>query len=331
MTPGRTCPLHYRYSPDELAHAPRFDANCIYVVGGLYGNLSALDAIFELAAHETAPAVIVFNGDFNWFNIDAEGFAAINSQVLPHKALRGNVETELACDDPAAGCGCGYPDFIDDVDVDRSNQIIKQLRATAIAQPALRSQLSLLPMYLTATVGGVNVAIVHGDCESLAGWGLSSEALAVAAHRAKVGNWFTEAAVDVIASSHSCLPVLMNIATAKGTGIVINNGAAGMPNFAGAQHGLITRIGVRPSPHPPLYGTSLGAVHVDALAVHYDVQRWRDDFNANWPPGSAAHASYSRRIESGPRYNIGNACRLTVERTPVPRPFASRRQAPQTL
>ncbi len=331
MTPGRTCPLHYRYSPRDLAQAPKFAASCIYVVGGLYGNLPALDAICELAAHETTPTVIVFNGDFNWFNIDAAGFAAVNSRILPHEALRGNVETELASDDPAAGCGCGYPDFVSDADVDRSNHIIERLRATAISEPLLRRQLAALPMVLTAAVGDVNVAIVHGDCESLAGWGLSSEALAVAAHRAKVADWFTEAAVDVIASSHSCSPVLMNFATRKGAGIVINNGAAGMPNFAGTQYGLITRIGLRPSPHPPLYGTSLGAVHVDALAVHYDVRRWRDEFNANWPPGSAAHASYSRRIDQGPHYTIDDACRLTVERTLARRPVAARQHAPHPL
>jgi hypothetical protein len=323
MTRGRSCPLHYRYSPRDLAQTRELNANCLYIVGGLYGNAPALDAIGELAAQEPDPAVIVFNGDFNWFNIDAPGFARINARVLAHKALRGNVETELAGDDPAAGCGCGYPDFVSDADVDRSNQIIERLRATAIAQPLLRRQLALLPMYLTAAVGEVNVAIVHGDCESLAGWGLSSEALRDPAHRAKVAGWFREAHVDVIASSHSCLPVLMDFATTNGAGIVINNGAAGMPNFAGTRYGVITRIGLRPSPHAPLYGTSIGGVHVDAVAVHYDVARWRAEFAANWPPGAAAHTSYARRIAWGPHYAIGDACWTAAALVPAQRPAAA--------
>ena len=40
----------------------------------------------------------------------------------------------------------------------------------------------------------------------------------------------------------SCLPVLMDFATRDGRGVVANNGAAGMPNFAGTQFGVITRI-----------------------------------------------------------------------------------------
>ncbi len=80
---------------------PDLSAETLYVIGGLYGNLPALDAVHELAANEPGGATLVFNGDFNWFNIDAAGFSAINEQVLKHTALRGNVETELA------GGGCG--------------------------------------------------------------------------------------------------------------------------------------------------------------------------------------------------------------------------------
>ena len=320
MTPGRTCPLHYRYAPADLARGPDLTASCIYIVGGLYGNAPALDAIGVLAAHEAAPPVIVFNGDFNWFNVDDAGFAALNARVLAHTALRGNVETELGGDDPDAGCGCGYPDFVGDEEVARSNQIIEQLRETARRQPLLRRQLAALPMHMTATVGAARIAIVHGDCESLAGWGLSREALGVPAHHARVSDWFREAKVDVIASSHSCLPVLMDFAARDGAGVVINNGAAGMPNFAGTQYGVVTRVGLRPSPHRGLYGARVREVHIDALAVHYDAPRWRVEFNANWPPGSAAHTAYARRIARGPTYAIEDAHRagaLCAARRPL--------------
>lgn len=323
MTPGRSCPLHYRYTPASLAHAPTLEARCVYVVGGLYGNAAALDAIEALAAAEPEPPAIIFNGDFNWFNADHAGFAQINTRVIAHTALRGNVETELACDDAAAGCGCGYPDFVGDADVARSNRILDRLRETARATPGLRQQLGALPMVLTAAVGTARVAIVHGDCESLAGWGLSREALAEPAQRARVATWFGQGRANIIASSHSCLPVLMDFATSDGAGLVANNGAAGMPNFTDTQYGVITRIGLTRSPHTGLYGSRMRTTYVDALPVHYDPQRWLDEFLMNWPAGSPAHTSYFRRIAHGPDYRAADACRLTVSGAPTARPIAA--------
>jgi hypothetical protein len=64
----------------------------------------------------------------------------------------------------------------DDV-VDRSNQIITRLRATATRFPGLVRRLGELPLHLTASVGGQRVGIVHGDPESLAGWRLALEAM----------------------------------------------------------------------------------------------------------------------------------------------------------
>ncbi|MDB5810665.1 MAG: hypothetical protein JWN94_2787 [Betaproteobacteria bacterium] len=317
MTPGRSCPLHYRYAPADLARTDALHAECLYVIGGLYGNGPALDEISDMARHEVRPPVLVFNGDFNWFNIDHAGFNAINSRVLMHHATRGNVETELASEDETAGCGCGYPDFVNDAEVDRSNEIMRRLRGTACGNPELRRRLGALPMYLRVHVGGTRVAIVHGDCESLAGWGLSRENLASAEQQAKIAAWFETAKADVIASSHSCLPVLQEFSTRRGVGVVANNGAAGMPNFSGTRYGIITRIGVQASPHAPLYGTRLNGVQVDALAVRYDVERWHEEFHANWPANSPAHRSYAQRIARGPLYSIAEACSVTARR-PAP-------------
>jgi hypothetical protein len=173
-------------------------------------------------------------------------------------------------------------------------------------------------MHAAAQVGATRVAIVHGDCEGLAGWGLSHEALAEERQFSRVAQWFSAANVSVIASSHSCLPVMMRFATRGGTGVVANNGAAGMPNFAGTHYGVITRIGVRPSPHQAIYGTRLNDVHIDALPVHYDYDRWLTDFLANWPPLSHAHTSYHRRISHGPVYQINDAVRLAAHRARTP-------------
>lgn len=311
MQPGRHCPLHYRYAPAALAADTASVTDCVYVIGGLYGNRPALDALFVLAAAEPAPPLLVFNGDFNWFNIDDEGFDEINRRVLAHLALRGNVETEIAGDDAAAGCGCAYPAFVGDDEVARSNRIIARLRETSRHAPAVRAALAALPMHCAVKVGGVRVAAVHGDCESLAGWGLSQEALAGTAAAARVRGWLEAAGADVIASSHSCLPVMQDFACARGTGIVVNNGAAGMPNFRGDLRGVITRIATTPARQvQPCYAAVVGGVHVEALPLAYDSAGWLRAFLANWPAGSPAHDAYHARIVHGPHYTPGAADRI---------------------
>ena len=89
-----------------FARPADFGTEGLYVVGGLYGNLPALAAIERMTAAENAPATIVFNGDFHWFDAEADWFADIERGVMPHRALRGNVESEIArATDIGTGCG----------------------------------------------------------------------------------------------------------------------------------------------------------------------------------------------------------------------------------
>lgn len=309
--PGRSCPLHYRYSPTVFARAADIQANTLYVVGGLYGNLPALETILDMAAAENGTVRVVFNGDFNWFNIDAAGFQAINREVLKHHALRGNVETEIAGDDDATGCGCGYPEWVSDQEVVRSNEILDQLRETSRAFPTLRKQLAALPMHWVAEVGGLRTAIVHGDLQSLAGWDLAQENFDSDEAKNIVQKQILISNCRIVASSHTCLSVALGFDTPTGRCAIFNNGAAGMPNFRGACCGVITRIATRASSRvKPLYATHLDGVHVEALKVDYDAARWQREFLANWPAESAAHQSYYRRISEGPAYDIAQANRL---------------------
>ncbi|MBI3705539.1 MAG: metallophosphoesterase, partial [Rhizobiales bacterium] len=124
---GRVCPVDYTYSPTVFVRAPDFAAVTLYVVGGLYGNLAALTVLETLAAAERVAPIIVFNGDFHWFDAEPEWFDAIEQGVSSHRALRGNVETEIArADDIGAGCGCAYPDRVGEDIVRRSNEILLQ-------------------------------------------------------------------------------------------------------------------------------------------------------------------------------------------------------------
>jgi hypothetical protein len=314
MRPGRGCPLSYRYSPSDLAQAGTWRAETLYVIGGLYGNRAALKAVLARSGHERGDVRLVFNGDFNWFNVDVDDFLAVNDAVLQHMALRGNVETELAGNDSAAGCGCGYPEWVVDTEVERSNLIMERLLATAHAFPDLRARLGTLPMYAVAEVGDLHIAIVHGDTESLAGWGFSQEALRDESQRDKAAAWFNSSAARVFASSHTCLPVMQDFETPRGRCVLANNGAAGMPNFRTTRHGLITRISCTPAADA-LYGTALDGVHIEALPVYYDHASFERVFLANWPAGSPAYDSYYHRITAGPSYDAVSAVRLQGERS----------------
>jgi hypothetical protein len=310
--PGRFCPARYRYGAAALAAAQELTSRILYAAGGLYGNLPALDAIEALAAEEAGPVKLTFNGDFHWFDVAPPAFETVSRRVLGHCALQGNVEAELGPDGGDAGCGCVYPADVDDATVERSNLIHARLRETAAQFPAIVAQLSALPMYAVVRIGGQRVGIVHGDAESLAGWGFDGRALDDPRRFDWLARCFREADVDVFASSHTCLPALRGFEVDGRARAVINNGAAGMPNFRGGRHGVVTRIGLDPSPHPALYGLRVGALHVDALAVRYDHDAWIRDFLAQWPPGSAAHCSYFGRLLNGSSCGVGDAAPLAV-------------------
>jgi len=302
--PGRTCPLSYRYAPSSLDRPAEIVADSLYVVGGLYGNVESLAAVQAMAAREPQ-AALAFNGDFHWFDVAPADFDAIESGVSKHFALRGNVETEIAADDSGAGCGCAYPADVSDAEVNRSNEILERLRGTARTFAAARERFARLPMNLVAQVGDARVAIVHGDAASLAGWGFAQNRLDDPAHRRWIASAFRDSRADIFASTHTCLPALRAF---EGSGAIANNGAAGMPNFAGRRAGLLTRIAVAPYNGPGrVAGLQWAGCHLDLVEIAYDAPAWGRRFLRAWPEGSAAHQSYWRRIAEGPRFEPGQA------------------------
>jgi hypothetical protein len=317
--PGRHCPLHYRYRPEVFAaaapaHLQSLDV--LYVVGGLYGNELALERVLALFDRERGRKRLVFNGDFHWFDADPAVFSRVQRSVLGHEAMRGNVETELAsdADDADAGCGCAYPDWVGDGVVERSNRILQRLRRVVTA--AEQAELSALPMWQRADVGPVRLGLVHGDATSLAGWGFAQEHLRDAGHRAEVARWFDRAGVDAFACTHTCLPVFQGLrhgpqAQPGWPRWILNNGAAGMPNFRDDSAGLLTRIAVEPFAGPGLrFAVALGRdVLAEAIAIEVDAEAWRARFVAQWPAGSDAHQSYFERIAQGPAYDPAEAVR----------------------
>lgn len=302
MTEGRTCPLAYRYQPDTLCDKPEeLTADVIYVIGGLYGNPYALDEIERMALEEENlghSVALVFNGDFNWFNANHELFRNINSRVLDHTVSLGNVDYELAHPSEGAGCGCAYPDFVDQGVVERSNDIMKRLQSVAADHPDIQSKLASLPRYRCLMFGGLKILVLHGDPESLAGWGLAYESFQNGNEPAVV-DWLRRSGADVIASTHTCLPCIWSGKVDERKRITINNGAAGLGNLHGDRAGLITRIARYSSIVTPVAGLEHNGLHVSLVPVAFDCEAWLAEFDSLWPAGSPASVSYRERICTG--------------------------------
>lgn len=328
-TLGRQCPLHYRYSPAVFRGDPSIEAETLYVIGGLYGNVEALRALLEIKRAEEKRGhriTLIFNGDSHWFDVDSGDFREIGEIVLDHVAIRGNVETEL---EGSADCGCNYPDYVSQDTVDQSNAIMHRLQKIARNFPELLHRHATLPMHLTAQVGAGRIGILHGDPGSLAGWqfavenmepldrklrrGLGCRASDEITQASRVRAFFEEAGVTAFACTHTCLPFAQDFELNGNQKLVINNGAAGMPNFSGRREGLITRISARDEiPANSLYGISLDGLRFDAIPLRYDHSAWLARFLDAWPPGSPAHVSYFRRLTEGPDFEPRQAARGNV-------------------
>ena len=291
MRAGRDCPLDYRLARDAFSGAPLFECETLYVVGGLYGNRQALNALQQRLASEPG-ARAVFNGDAHWFDRDPAIFQQVEHGVSEHLALRGNVETELGrADDSGAGCGCAYPSSVDDGVVERSNAMQHELNQTVRGLPAMAERLAARPSTAVVSVGGQHVAISHGDEQSLAGWACSREAMTDTDRQQQLDNWLEAQNIRVLATSHSCAAVALNLEH----GALINNGAAGMPNFAGGRYGLISRIAT--TPHPAaLYRCERDGLFIEALPLNYDHPAFLAEFDRQWPDHSPAAQSYRSRI-----------------------------------
>jgi hypothetical protein len=159
-------------------------------------------------------------------------------------------------------------------------------------------------MHIVARVGNLRIGIVHGDAASLAGWRFAHDALDNPAQRSWLSDVRSMARIDLFASTHTCLAVLRDFKLASGRLTVINNGAAGMPNFYGSRTGLLSRIALTPSPHAPLYSITRDGIHVGAIPIAYDDAAFLKRFVTRWPRHSPAHASYHQRLLEGPNHTI---------------------------
>lgn len=314
---GRACPIDYRIAADAFAGTPEESCDVLYVVGGLYGNPFALDAVEGLAVAE-APSVktlVVFNGDAHWFDKTAENFAAIEERISRYLPLVGNVEAELRRQtDVGVGCGCAYPECTTDEAVSRSNRIHRMLSAAVDAHPELKDGLQGRPSTLTVGVAGAKVGIAHGDEKLLGGWDCSRESLQDIMRQDEIDRFMVANGLDAFVTTHTCAPVALTLAR----GAMINNGAAGLPNFAGERFGLCIRI-ARTSAEDWLFGTELDGLFIQAVPVRYDHDAYLSWFDALWDETSPAAVSYRDRIMNGPDDHLRDSLLGGFRRGPAAR------------
>ena len=108
--------------------------------------------------------------------------------------------------------------------------------------------------------------------------------------------------VEVLATTHTCAPA----ALALPHGLVANNGAAGLPNFAGQHFGLAVRVALT-SHSDALFHAERDGLFVEAVPVRYDHDAYLTWFDKLWPEASPAAVSYRARIVNGPADHLKDA------------------------
>ena len=341
------CPLSYRVVGELEAAPEEGPLASLWVAGGLYGNPEALRTLLSLVDEDAELArplagegsvKVLFNGDFHFFDRRPEDWASIDETIRGHRhalVSLGNCEMEATRPTPGAGCGCAYPAYVADRVSVNADAIVAALAAAAGAAGAAApsSWLHDQPRTRRFSVGGAAVGVVHGDPRSLSGWSLAVEQMEPPdeALRRRLGGaeripltplsdvvaWLRGARVDVLACAHTCLPYAQRL---PGGGVVVNNGAAGMPNFrrgtAGASGGLATRLSSAelPAHAGALYAVELPerGLRVEAVAVPYDEEAFLRWFLERWPEGSPAHDSYFGRLRDGvDGFGLRNAMRFS--------------------
>ena len=291
MEKGRNCSLEYILQKDWTKKSKKLEEEVIYIVGGLYGNRYALEIINKMAHDENAK--VVFNGDMHWFDIEKEDFLKIEELSKDSIKLLGNVEFELLNNTSSLGCGCNYPEDVSDGVVERSN-IIHNMMKENIKGNQILNDIKERSKTLVLDFFGKKIAITHGDEKSMSGWKCSNENLKLESRKKELDNWFKENDIDILATTHTCLPVVYD----NGRNIVINNGAAGMANIQGQTFGLFTRI-ARSKHEKAIISQEIGELFVELVKVDFDIEKFKLWFEKIWSDDSPASISYKNRIING--------------------------------
>lgn len=295
MEKGRNCSLDYILKKDWARDAKQCESDVLYAVGGLYGNRYALDIINEKAREENAH--IIFNGDMHWFDVKSDDFLNVEENSKGTKLL-GNVEYELINPNDDLGCGCNYPEDVSEGVVERSN-VIHRMMKDNLSNLDILDDIKVRNKTLALEFFGKKIAITHGDEVSVSGWACSHDNLQKKERQEQLSDWLFKNEVDILATTHTCLPVVYN----NGSAIVVNNGAAGMANVKNETYGLITRIAKTQS-KGAIISEKIDDLFVELVKIDFDIKLFLEWFEKTWTDDSPASISYKNRIINGTSLEI---------------------------
>ena len=90
--------------------------------------------------------------------------------------------------------------------------------------------------------------------------------------------------------------------------LLLNNGAAGMPNFKNKNFGIVIRISSGKSPDEKvLYRKKVKNYFFEAIKLEYHNKNFIKEFLSNWPSKSSGHKAYFDRIINGPIYDLADS------------------------
>lgn len=292
MAAKTSCSIEY-FLPNDWAKQPKpVEEDILYVIGGLYGNFFSVETINRMAEEEKSAPLMIFNGDMHWFDVAYDDFMAVENNTRGIKLL-GNVEFELPTSPDKVDCGCNYPPDVDEGAVARSNVMHSTMKKNMRGK-AILEELATREKTVAISAMGLTIAITHGDEKSMSGWDCARDALQKEGRRNELAAWLKENHIDILATTHTCLPAI----TAIDSSVVCNNGSAGMANVRGKTFGLITRIAK--TPHSKAVATKqVNDVYVELVKVEFPIKPFVEYFDQCWPEGSPASISYRNRIVGG--------------------------------
>ncbi|QCD53148.1 calcineurin phosphoesterase [Campylobacter sp. RM16192] len=276
----------------EFNDQPELQTDELWIAGGMYGNIYAIEKLNEVALGKT----IVYNGDLHWFDASKESFDKVEELSKDSIKLNGNVEVELKRVENL-GCGCNYPSYEQEVIVKNAELIHARLKSIGSDFSIFEDRKTTMHV----NVAGVKVAITHGDEKSLNGWGFDHEVLKTKTRQDEIFNWFQKTKFDIIATSHTCKAAVLNFSNK----VILNNGSAGMPNFSEFVSGLVTRIASTPN-EKALFRSKIGDVFAELILLKYNKKEFLRYFEELWSEDSAASISYKARI-------LGYGCPLSYK------------------
>lgn len=316
MKAGRSCPMDYVLKEEMFEKSIKGDYDTLYIIGGLYGNKFAaeeIENIVENGRKKGEKSIVVLNGDSHWFDKDEKTFYEIEDKIKKWIPMQGNVEMEMTrISDIGVGCGCAYPECVDDESVERSNKIHGELKKIALNDKVLREELSLRPKVQIFSISDKKICVTHGDEKLLGGWGCSIDSLSSEKRQEELKEWMDKKNISVMAVSHTCSPVFIGYGKDGeengeiSEAAVINNGAAGLPNFNNGRYGIISRVS-RYKSKDAIYRTKIGDIYVEGIPVNYNVDKFVEWFDKIWEKGSAAEISYRGRIVDSVDVDIESA------------------------